>query len=508
MPIQHVGEGRVYDDPTLADRSLRAATALANCGVGEGDTIALFLRNDYALFEATIAGGQLGAYVVPINWHSTAQEFEYIIRDCGAKALIAHADLLPRIESAIPTDLVTFVVPTPSSIRLSYRIDLKNSEVPAGLINWTELVDSCAAAASKGRRPAEPIIYTSGTTGNPKGVKRMPTSPVLIQHGEAVASAVFGISPGMRTVMTAPMYHSAPSSFGLRGILASAHIFLQPRFEAEELLHLIERERISHLYMVPTMFVRLLKLPSHVRERYSLSSLRWVVHAAAPCAPSVKRAMIEWWGPIIREYFGTTETNAITYCDSRQWLDRQGTVGKVLDGTNIRIYGENGTVLGPGEIGEIYMHSDLCPDFAYHNAPEKRRAVERDGFITAGDIGYLDTENYLFLCGRHTDIVISGGVNIYPTEIEMALIGMPGVRDCCVFGIPDDEMGEKLAAVIEPDGIDLSERAVQDWLRSKLSSFKIPRLVLFRSELPREDSGKIFKRKLRDAFWAEAGRSI
>jgi long-chain acyl-CoA synthetase len=261
--------------------------------------------------------------------------------------------------------------------------------------------------------------------------------------------------------------------------------------------------------MVPTMFVRLLKLPDETRQKYDLSSLEFVVHAAAPCPPAIKRQMIEWWGPVINEYYGATEMGAVVFHTSEEALRRPGTVGRPVKGGTVRIYDDQGRQLGPNQIGEVYLRIEGFPDFTYNGLDQQRREIERDGLVTAGDVGYLDEDGYLFLCDRKRDMVISGGVNIYPAEIEAVLISMPGVHDVAVFGIPDDEYGESLCAYIEPDqDSDLSADQVRRFMSGKLADYKAPRVIEFRRDLPREDSGKIFKRKLRDPHWERAGRRI
>jgi long-chain acyl-CoA synthetase len=252
-----------------------------------------------------------------------------------------------------------------------------------------------------------------------------------------------------------------------------------------------------------------LKLPEEVRRKYDTSSLRHVIHAAAPCPADVKRAMIEWWGPVIYEYYGSTESSALTFANSEDALNKPGTVGKVLDGVELRFLGDNGNALPQGEIGEIYSRVKGNPDFTYHNKPEKRAEIERDGFITSGDVGYIDADGYVFICDRKRDMVISGGVNIYPAEIEAALHAVAGVHDCAVFGIPDEEFGEALMAVVEPQaGITLDAASIRAQLKASLADYKVPKRVEIQSQLPREDSGKIFKRRLRDPYWEQAGRRI
>jgi long-chain acyl-CoA synthetase len=261
--------------------------------------------------------------------------------------------------------------------------------------------------------------------------------------------------------------------------------------------------------MVPTMFVRLLALPEEVRSSYDLSSLRWVVHAAAPCPPEVKRQMIDWLGPIVAEYYGGTETGPVTYCTSEEWLAHPGTVGRPVGAARVKVIGEDGAELPAGESGEVYAWLDLFPNFTYEGDEEKRRSIERDGLVSVGDIGYLDGDGFLYLNDRRSDMVISGGVNIYPAEIEACLLGLDGVRDCAIFGIPDDEFGEALAAHVELDeGASLGEDDVRAHVRAGLAGYKTPKVVVFEEDLPREDSGKIFKRRLREPYWAGMERAI
>jgi long-chain acyl-CoA synthetase len=320
---------------------------------------------------------------------------------------------------------------------------------------------------------------------------------------------VYGLEPGIRALLPGPLYHSAPNGFGLRAARLAELLALMPRFDAEALLALIERHRITTLLLVPTMFVRLLKLPEAVRRRYDVSSLRFVMHAAAPCPVAVKRAMIDWWGPVIHEFYGGTESGAVTFCASEEWLRHPGTVGRLIPDATLRVLGADGRELPPGEPGELFMRLASIPDFTYHGQDERRREVERDGLITLGDVGYVDKDGYLFLCDRKRDMAIIGGTNVYPAEIEAALIAMPGLRDCAVFGIPDAEYGEALMAVVEPeDGATLTAAEVQAYLAPRLAGFKLPRRIEIRHDLPREDSGKIFKRVLRAPYWAGAGRAI
>jgi long-chain acyl-CoA synthetase len=509
MPGNIISGARSVTSEQLGINAARAASGFASLGIGDGDAVALVLRNDYPYLEASMACQQIGAFAVPVNWHNKVEEVEYILRDCGAKAVVMHADLLRNLRDAVPPGVRVFGVETPPEIQDAYGLSDTACRLPEGGLSWAPWRDSFAPWTHPPRPVRASMIYTSGTTGRPKGVRRQPADFEAQARTRAATVEVWGFRPGMRVCITGPFYHSAPNSYVLSAIAQGAEVVLMPRFDAEDLLRLVERHRITHMYMVPTMFVRLLKLPEAVRRCYDVSSLQWIIHAAAPCPPDVKQAMIEWWGPVIHEFYGSTEAGMITHCDSHEWLRHRGTVGRVTSTSVLRIVDDEGRELPPGQVGTIYMKNHALMDFTYNKLDTKRREIERDGFITSGDMGYLNDEGYLFLCDRKIDMVISGGVNIYPAEIESVLITLPGVHDCAVFGIPDAEFGERLAAVVQPvPGAALTSADVQEHLRRHLADYKIPRLVEFQSDLPREDSGKIFKRRLREPYWADAGRRI
>jgi long-chain acyl-CoA synthetase len=380
---------------------------------------------------------------------------------------------------------------------------------PDGALDWGELL----ARTEPWEQPPEgapvSIIYTSGTTGKPKGVVREAATDEQREATQALLGEIFRLEPGERTVIPAPMYHTAPNVYALSSAVRGMDMTIMTSFDAEEFLRIVDEHRVTVVQMVPTMFVRMLALPEEVRSRYDTSSLRWIVHAAAPCPPDVKRAMIEWLGPIIAEYYGSTETGPVVYCDSEQWLAHPGTVGRPIEHAVVRVLDEDGNDRPVGESGEVFVWLDVWPDFTYEGDDAKRRAIERDGLVSAGDIGYLDADGFLYLNDRASDMVISGGVNIYPAEIEACLLGLDGVRDCAVFGIPDDEFGEALAAYVELDeGAELDADDVRDHIRTSLAGYKTPRVVEFSDALPREDSGKIFKRRLREPYWAERDRAI
>jgi long-chain acyl-CoA synthetase len=354
------------------------------------------------------------------------------------------------------------------------------------------------------------LIYTSGTTGLAKGVIRSAMTPDQSTKVATATLAGMGLRPGMSTIITAPMYHAAPNAQGVFAVALGIDVTIMPRFDPEEFTRLVAEQHITHAQVVPTMFVRLLELPDEVRERYDLSSLEVVVHAAAPCPGHIKQRVIDWLGPVVHEYYGGTETGIVVKCDTAEWLAHEGTVGAPLAGADIRVFDADGRLLPQGETGEVYVRPpDFWPGFTYHGMDDKRREVERDGYISIGDVGRVDDDGFLYLSDRVRDMVISGGVNIYPVEIEACLLELPGVRDVAVFGIPDESFGEALAAHVDADpAAQLTEDAVRDHVRSRLAGYKVPHVVVFDHNLPREESGKIFKRRIRERYWREAGRSI
>ncbi len=504
-----ISGGRRRSHEEVADRSERIADGLHKLGVRQGDSVCMLMRNDIAFIEAAYAAMRLGAYGVPVNWHFKPEEINYVLKDSGTSVLIAHADLLHQLREAIPSGVTALGVPTPPEILGHYKIDPDHLAVPGFAIDFESWLKQNARYDGPVVPQPQNMIYTSGTTGHPKGVRRAAPTPEQIANAERMRGMIYGLKPGARALLPGPLYHSAPNSFGLRAGRLGGALVIMPRFEPEEFLRVVETEKIDTIFMVPTMFIRLMKLPAQVRSKYDMSSLRHVIHAAAPCPADVKRAMIEWWGPVIYEFYGSTESGAVTFANSEDALKKPGTVGRIAPGAELRFIGDDGTELSQGEIGEIYSRIAGNPDFTYHNRPEKRAEIEREGFITSGDVGYIDADGYVFICDRKRDMVISGGVNIYPAEIEAALHAIPGVHDCAVFGIPDPEFGEALMAVVEPQpGVVLDLAAIRAQLRVSLADYKVPRQIEIQANLPREDSGKIFKRRLRDPYWERAGRRI
>jgi long-chain acyl-CoA synthetase len=472
----------------LAARVARVAGALIGAGLRNGDIFALMLRNGPELLELMLAARQTGAYFVPLNWHFRGEETGYILRDSAARLFIVDADLYPDIRDHIPEEIPVFLVGS-------------SGEAPS----WEDAVARAEPYSRNSERITAAIAYTSGTSGRPKGVRRgIPAKAGPVASLESMTrmwTAAFGVGPGSRCLISAPLYHTAPCSYVMHVARSGAWLRIESRFDAEATLAAIERFRISHLYLVPTMFVRLLRLPDSVRRRYDLSTIRFVISTGAACAPEVKREMMQWWGDVIHESYAASELGYVSVITSAEAREKPGSAGRPLDGVSIRILDEHKREVAPGTIGTIYVRQTLAPDFTYINRQTDRDAIEHDGFVTVGDIGFVDSDGYLTVTDRRNDLVISGGVNIYPAEIEMHLMAMPGIADCAVFGIPDGEFGQALVAVVQPiRDAALNSDAVRDFLRDRLANFKIPAVIEFRDSLPREDTGKIFKRRLREEY--------
>ena len=465
-------------------RAARAAAALEAAGIGDGDVVSILLRNEPAYLDVILACRLLGAYHCPINWHFKADEAGYLLRDSGAKLLVSRPDLLEQIAGALPPA----------------------TQVVSEAAKWS---DAHAPWRGAPRQPRGNMPYTSGTSGRPKGVRRnVATEEQRLRSAELYRIAL-GLEPGMRSLLSAPLYHSAPNMYATQVLLNGALLVLEPRFDAEATLALIERHQLTNLYLVPTMFVRLLALPPATRRRYDVSSVRFVTSMGSPCPPEAKRRMIDWWGPVITESYASSECGVNTFITAEEWLKRPGSAGKVLGEGTMKILDDEGREVPPGTIGAIYVRQPAYPDFTYINNASARAKLERDGLWSVGDMGYLDEEGYLYVADRKSDMVISGGVNIYPAEIEAMLITMPGVADCAVFGIPDAEFGEALAAAVQVSENHLLDvEGVKTYLRDRISNYKVPKVVTFHEALPREDSGKIFKRRLKDPYWKDAGRKI
>lgn len=487
-------------------RAARLASGLRMMGLAHGDRYAIVMRNQLEYLEISLAGAAAGAVPVPVNWHWTGSDLRHILHDSASKIAFVNTDLVPAVEANLPDGMRIVEVATPELTASTYGLGALplTGRYPT-LRDLLEMNRSIEAPATE---PPMAVIYTSGTTGTAKGILRDPVAPA---HQSLLTESIakfMVLRPGGRTLEPAPLYHTAPNVHALFAVRLDMDLHIMPKFDPEEFLRIVQDERIEHAVMVPTMFVRLLKLPESVRRAYDVSSLRSIAHASAHCPPEVKRAVIDWFGPGVHEFYGGSETGAVTFCDSQEWLAHPGTVGRPLLDAAIRVLGPDGRELPAGERGDIYLKPFIgWPDFTYLGHPEKRKAMETDGYVNIGDIGYVDEDDFLYLTDRSSDVVISGGVNIYPAEIENCLITMAGVADVAVFGIPDDDLGETLAAHIEPaPGAGLTEDGVREHVRARLARYKVPRLVVFDDDLPREDSGKLFKRRIRDRYWRKGGK--
>ncbi|WP_419340625.1 AMP-binding protein [Achromobacter sp. PD1] len=494
----HAG-GQHLSGAALAARGVQVAAGLAAMGVREGDVIAVLLRNGLPYLEIIQACKRLGCYYCPINWHFTAAEAAFLIEDSGARLLIAHADLWLPLRDALPASLPVLLAGPGAS-----------QSGPADYDAWRDRQQPYDGPRVA---PRGHMAYTSGTTGRPKGVVRAPF-PLehLARHleqVEAVVEAAYGLRPGSRALLPAPIYHSAPSVFAQVALRVCETFVLTDRFDPVEVLRLIEAHRIDTVYLVPIMYVRLLRLDAATRAAHDLSSLRFVASTGAPCAPEIKRAMIEWLGPVIHETYASSEAGMVTVIDSHEALARPGSAGRPIGGAQVKIYAEDGSPCAAGQVGRIHVRQPAYADFTYRNNPQARADVEKDGLIGLGDLGYLDADGYLYVCDRESDLVISGGVNIYPAEVEHQLMQYPGVADCAVFGVPDDEYGERLMALVQPAaGASPDPETLTQWLGERIARYKVPRELQLRSELPRDDNGKIAKRRLRAEFWAGRQRQV
>jgi fatty-acyl-CoA synthase len=494
--VVHAESGEVLTYRELEENSVRLARHLYDAGLRKGEHVALLSGNDPKVYEVYWAALRTGLYITAVNRHLSPSEISYIVNDCGARALIVSAGLADAAEQ--------IVAQTPSvEIRLAF----------GGPVQGYESYEDARAAASPEPLPDQPrgadMLYSSGTTGRPKGIKQpLPDRQVGDAPGDTY-TAIFGPLYGFDTetvyLSPAPLYHAAPLRFGGVVHALGGTLVIMEKFDAEQALAAIERYRVTHSQWVPTMFVRMLKLDEAVRARYDVSSLRVAVHAAAPCPVDVKRAMIDWWDPILHEYYASTEANGATFIDSEQWLRKPGSVGRAGLGT-IRVCGDDGAELPTGEIGTVYFERDEIP-FAYHNDPAKTAEAvhpEHPTWTTTGDIGYVDEEGYLFLTDRKAFMIISGGVNIYPQEVEDALALHPRVLDVAVIGVPDEEMGESVKAVVQPaagvePGPELAAQ-LRDYLRERIAHYKVPKSFDFADDLPRTPTGKLVKGKLRRRY--------
>jgi long-chain acyl-CoA synthetase len=493
------GSGESVTYAQLDARSNQGAQLLRSAGIEAGDAIAIFMDNGPRYYEVLWAAQRSGVRFTCISSKLTAGEVEYIVEDSGSKALIASASLAevavavaqrhPQVKAWMVEGVVA---------------PFESFEAARAAMPDTPIADESAGSA---------MLYSSGTTGRPKGVRRAATGPQPIDAPNGLATigqALLGFSPDMIYLSPAPLYHAAPLGWSMAVQSLGGTVVVMERFDAEAALAAIEAHRVTSAQWVPTHFVRMLKLPEETRAKYDVSSLESVFHAAAPCPVPVKEAMIAWWGPIVHEYYAGTEGNGFCFISAKEWLEKKGSVGRGLT-AQVKICDEDGAELPPRSEGVVYFAGGA--EFEYHNAPEKTaESRNRHGWTTLGDVGWLDEDGYLFLTDRKSFMIISGGVNIYPQEIENLLIGHPKVADVAVVGAPHEEMGEQVVAVVQPADWSQAGEALAAELsafaRANLSHVKAPRRIDFMQELPRHATGKLYKRLIRDTYWGKADARI
>ena len=475
----------------LDDRVNRLIHVLRDAGVAPGERIALLSGNRREIFEVFAAAAHSGVLVVPVNWHFAAEEVAYVADNSGSRLLIVDPD---------------------------YAAAAADVAVPQLTLGGS--YESALAAASghepEGQSLGGVMFYTSGTTGRPKGVTSSAFTPGMspkVYEVMAAGMAALGVPPQGRTLLCGPGYHSAQWALSFFPLIGGSTVVVQRRFDPAGVLALIDEHQVTNVHLVPTQFVRLLRLADAEGAAFSGSSLSVVLHGAAPCSPDIKRRMIEWWGPIITEYYGATEGGFVSLIDSTDWLAHPGSVGRPLATMEVRIVGDDGREAPSGEPGVIHVRNLTGMDFEYLGEPEKTaQAHSLEGYFTLGDIGFVDADGYLHLSDRRIDMIISGGVNIYPAEIEGVLNGHPAVVDAAVFGIPDEEYGEQVHAALQlAPGIEWSDERraeIDAYLRQRLAGYKVPRGWDVVEVMPRSEAGKLLKPQLRAPYWEGVGRSI
>ncbi|NQY55115.1 MAG: AMP-binding protein [Ilumatobacteraceae bacterium] len=491
----------------LDERVNRLINAFRAAGIGAGDTISIVSGNRNEWFETALACSNAGITFVPVNWHLVGPEIAHILADSGSKAVVVDHRFIDEVARALDDERT-------GDVQLAV---VAGAPADDRFRNYEEFLASGGADEPDDQSFGGPMFYTSGTTGNPKGVRsslssmEAGTTPEVWHLIGAGFSQMMTV-PGV-TALCGPVYHSAQWAFSFLPMMAGSATVMQHKYDSAGLLELIDTHKATNVHLVPTQMKRLIDLPDDKKAEFDGSSLELVLHGAAPCPPVVKRSLIEWWGPKVTEYYGSTEGSVITIIDSDQWLAKGGSVGPPMDNVEVMVVDDQGNQLGPNEEGTLYFRNKMGMDFEYHNAPEKTAEAHLEpGVFTTGDIGYLDEDGYLWLSDRKIDMIISGGVNIYPAEIESVLGGHPDVADVAAIGVPNEEFGEEVkAVVVANDGVtpdDDLRGTLAAFCRQELAGYKCPRSFDFVDALPRTGTGKIQKRKLRALYWEDSDRKI
>lgn len=490
-PAVIMGSGEVVTYRQLNDRSNQCAQLFARLGLVKDDAIALFMKNCPEYFYASWAAQRSGLYYTPISTHLSAAEAAYIVENCEAQVLVVSYEL--------------------RDVALSIRHALPGVDtwlMTGGTVDGFDALESRLDACPPAPLPREiegcVMLYSSGTTGYPKGIRNANPERAIGNPGPLMQGIMSSFGTNAETVYLspAPLYHAAPIRFCMAMHRVGATAVVMDHFDPEQALRLIERHKVTFSQWVPTMFIRMLKLPASVRAAYDVSSQRVVAHSAAPCPIEIKQQMIDWWGPILFEYYGATEGHGGTQISSDEWLSHRGSVGRPVYGS-VHILDEHGEELPVGDIGTVYFAGGAA--FEYHKSDEKTSESRVGNKSTVGDVGYLDADGFLYLTDRKAHMIISGGVNVYPQETENVLVMHPAVADVAVIGVPNEDLGEEVKAVVEP--VDMAgagpqlEHELIAWCRARLSHIKCPKTIDFEAKLPRSDAGKLFKRKIRDRYW-------
>ena len=502
-----VVDGRTHRDwQTFDARVNQLINGLRDLGLGAGDTISVYAGNSVEYYEIMAAATHAGIIFVPVNWHFTPEELAYVIDNSESKLLIADAEFTANAAAAAARG------ETPG---LQHCLTIGGQA--EGFGEFEALIAGASADEPADQGLGGPMFYTSGTTGRPKGVRSSTFGAgAPLEVMELIGGGLTGmlsIPADGTTLICGPVYHSAQWAFSFLPMMAGSTVVARHKFDPAEILTLIDEHEVTNVHLVPTQFHRLLKLDEATRSAFDGSSLAAVWHGAAPCPPDVKRRMIDWWGPVVHEYYGSTEGSIVTTVTASEWLEKPGSLGKASPMVEIYIIDDDGNRVPAGTSGQIYVKNLMGSDFEYHKEPEKTAEAHLEpGVFTFGDVGYLDEDGYLFMSDRKIDMIISGGVNIYPAEIEAALLSHPAVIDAAVFGIPNDEFGEEVKAAVElaegQTGSEALTEALLAHCRAHLAGYKTPRSVDYVDALPRHETGKLYKRILRDAYWEGAGRKI